>query len=97
MGRWVVVGEGGVLAADRIVCIAQARSAPIRRLVRAVGAKQVIDMTFGQSRESVVVLDSGHVVTVSMASDELVEQLEEADREREERTDCLRRRRDGTS
>jgi regulator of extracellular matrix RemA (YlzA/DUF370 family) len=77
MGRWLVVGEGGVLAADRIVVIAQARSAPIRRLAEAVGPKQMIDLTFGQSREAVVVLDSGHVAAVSLTPEELVERLQE--------------------
>jgi len=79
MGRWLVVGEGGVLAVDRIVTIAQARSAPIRRLAEAVGAKQMVDLTFGQSREAVVVLDSGHVVAVSLTPEQLVERLEKAD------------------
>jgi regulator of extracellular matrix RemA (YlzA/DUF370 family) len=79
MGRWLVVGEGGVLAVDRIVTIAQARSAPIRRLADAVGAKQMVDLTFGQSREAVVVLDSGHVVAVSQTPEQLVERLEKAD------------------
>lgn len=79
MGRWLVVGEGGVLAVDRIVTIAQARSAPIRRLAEAVGAKQMVDLTFGQSREAVVVLDSGHVVAVSLTPEELVERLEEVE------------------
>lgn len=79
MGRWLVVGEGGVLAVDRIVTIAQARSAPIRRLADAVGAKQMVDLTFGQSREAVVVLDSGHVVAVSLTPEQLVERLEKAD------------------
>ena len=79
MGRWLVLGEGGVLAVDRIVSIAQARSAPIRRLAEAVGAKQMVDLTFGQSREAVVVLDSGHVVAVSLTPEELVERLQEVE------------------
>ena len=79
MGRWLVLGEGGVLAVDRIVSLAQARSAPIRRLAEAVGAKQMVDLTFGQSREAVVVLDSGHVVAVSLTPEELVERLQEVE------------------
>lgn len=82
MGRWLTVGAGGVLAVDRIVAVAQARSAPIHRLAEAVGAKQMIDLTFGQSREAVVVLDSGHVVAVSLTPEELVERLEEVEDER---------------
>lgn len=79
MSRWIGVGEGGVLTVERIVAIAQAKSAPIRRLAEAVGPKQMIDLTFGQSREAVVVLDSGHVAAVSLTPEELVERLREAD------------------
>jgi regulator of extracellular matrix RemA (YlzA/DUF370 family) len=68
-----------MLAIDRIVAIAQAKSAPIRRLAEAVGATHMVDLTFGQSREAVVVLDSGHVVAVSMTPRELVERLQEVE------------------
>lgn len=83
MSRWVTVGDGGILAVDRIVAIAQAKSAPIRRLAEAVGMERMVDLTFGQSREAVVVLDSGHIVAVSVNPEELVERLREAGRERE--------------
>ncbi|MEA3375372.1 MAG: DUF370 domain-containing protein [Chloroflexota bacterium] len=82
MGRWLVVGDGGVLAIDRIVAVAQARSAPIHRLAEAVGVEWMVDLTFGQSREAVVVLDSGHVVAVSLTPEELVHRLREVEDER---------------
>lgn len=81
MGKWVVVGDGGILAIDRIVAVAQARSAPIRRLAEAVGVEWMVDLTFGQSREAVAVLDSGHVVAISLTPDELVERLREVEHE----------------
>ena len=79
MGRWIVVGKGGVLAADRVVAVAQASSAPIRRLAEAVGRERMVDLTFGQPRRAVVVLDSGHVAAVSLTPEALLERLEEVE------------------
>lgn len=79
MGRWIVVGKGGILAIDRVVAVARANSAPIRRLVEAVGRERVVDLTFGQPRRAVVVLDSGHVVTVSLSPEALLSRFVEAE------------------
>jgi regulator of extracellular matrix RemA (YlzA/DUF370 family) len=76
MGRWIVVGKGGILAVDRVVAVAQAKSALIRRLVEAVGRERVVDLTFGQPRRAVVVLDSGHVVAVSLTPATLLRRFE---------------------
>ena len=75
MGQWIVVGKGGILAVDRVVAVARADSAPIRRLVEAVGRERVVDLTFGQPRRAVVVLDSGHVVTVSLTPETLLKRF----------------------
>jgi regulator of extracellular matrix RemA (YlzA/DUF370 family) len=75
MGRWIVVGKGGVLAADRVVAVARADSAPIRRLVEAVGRDRVVNLTFGQPRRAIAVLDSGHAVAVSLTPLELLVRL----------------------
>ena len=77
MSRLISVGKGGVVAADRIVVVAQASSAPIRRMVEAVGRERVVDLTFGQPRRSVLVLDSGHVVAASLTPEELLRALED--------------------
>jgi regulator of extracellular matrix RemA (YlzA/DUF370 family) len=79
MRHWVVVGKGGALAVDRVVAIAQANSAPIRRLVEAVGRERFVDLTFGQPRRSVVVLDSGHVVAVSLTPEALLRRFRGAE------------------
>jgi len=72
MRQWIVVGKGGILAVDRVVAVARADSAPIRRLVEAVGRERVVDLTFGQPRRAVVVLDSGHVAAVSLTPETLL-------------------------
>ena len=77
MGWWIVVGKGGVLAVDREVAVARADSAPIRRLVEAVGRERMVDLTFGQPRRAVAVLDSGHVVAVSLPPETLLNRFRE--------------------
>ena len=74
---WILDGRGGGLAATRIVAIARADSAPVRRMVEAVGWERIIDLTFGQPRRALAILDSGHVVALSLTPEELLEQLEE--------------------
>ena len=77
MIHWIDLGKGGALVIDRIVAIARSDSAPIRRLVEAVGRERVVDLTFGRPRRTVAVLDSGHVVVISMAPQMLLERFEE--------------------
>lgn len=78
MSKWVTVGKGGILTLDRIVSVARADSAPVRRLVEAVGREREVDLTFGQPRRAVVVLDSGHIAAVSLTPGELLSKMEEA-------------------
>jgi len=80
--KWMSVGKGGVLTVDRIVAFARTSSAPIRRLVETVGRDRFVDLTLGQPRRAVVVLDSGHVVAVSLAPETLLEKLQEVQDER---------------
>jgi regulator of extracellular matrix RemA (YlzA/DUF370 family) len=78
MKHWIDVGKGGGLVADRIIALAKADSAPIRRLMAAVGAGQLIDLTFGRPCRAVAILDSGHVVTTHLAPQVLLEHIDGA-------------------
>lgn len=82
MVAWIDVGQGGAIASARIVAVARADSAPIRRLVAAVGREKLVDLTFGKPRLSVVVLDSGHVVAVSMLPSDFLALLQEVTHEK---------------
>ncbi|MBN1814842.1 MAG: DUF370 domain-containing protein [Anaerolineae bacterium] len=75
MTHWIDLGKGGALVIERIVAIARVDSAPIRRLLEAVGRSRVVDLTFGRPRRAVAVLDSGHIVIVSMAPQMLLERF----------------------
>lgn len=73
--RVIDVGRGGVIVAERVVAVGRAESAPMRRLVQAVGPERVINLTFGRLRRAVVVLDSGHVALVALPPEAIARQL----------------------
>jgi regulator of extracellular matrix RemA (YlzA/DUF370 family) len=73
--RVLEVGRGGVIVAERVVAVGRAESAPMRRLVKAVGPDRVINLTFGRPRKAVIVLDTGHVALVALPPDEIGTQL----------------------
>lgn len=75
MKSWIDVGKGGYFAADRIIALAKADSAPIRRLIAAVGAGQLVDLTFGRPCRAVAILDSGHVIMMPLAPQVVLERI----------------------
>jgi regulator of extracellular matrix RemA (YlzA/DUF370 family) len=63
----VAVGFGGIVAADRIVAVANPESAPIRRAVRRARAEgQLLDLTFGRRVRAILFMDSGHIVRIAI-------------------------------
>jgi regulator of extracellular matrix RemA (YlzA/DUF370 family) len=77
----VAVGAGGAVAAQRIVAVGQADSAPVRRALRyAAEHGLLIDLTYGRQAQAVLFMDSGHVVRIALSADELVERWGTKDR-----------------
>ena len=57
------VGYGNIVAANRIISIVGAESAPIKRIIAdAKETKKLIDASFGKKTRSVIIMDSGHVI-----------------------------------
>lgn len=77
MLRWLDVGKGGILSVSSIVAVSRIDSAPIQRLANAFADDRIIDLTYGRPRQSLVVLDSGHVAFVSMAPQMVLSRLRE--------------------
>ena len=64
--KFINVGFGNMVSAERIVVIAGPDSAPIKRLVQdARDAGRVIDVTCGRRTRSVIITDSEHVILSS--------------------------------
>ncbi|MBE2235502.1 MAG: DUF370 domain-containing protein [Anaerolinea sp.] len=70
----VSVGAGGAVAAQRVVAVGQADSAPVRRALRyAQEHGLLIDLTYGRQAQAVLFMDSGHVARIALNVEEFVE------------------------
>ncbi len=69
----IAVGFGAAVAAERIVALARADSAPVQRAMRQAADKGLlIDLTFGRQMRSVLFMDSGHVVRLALRPERLL-------------------------
>ena len=75
MARLITLGRGGALDADRILLIASARSAPIKRLLAMLDTNQIINLTYGYPRETVILLEGGIFVIVSQTIEDITQLL----------------------
>ena len=61
--KMLSLGQGNMVAVDRIVCIVSPDTAPVKRLVQdAKEEGRAIDVTGGKKTLSVIVCDSDHVI-----------------------------------
>ena len=61
--KFINIGFGNMVAADKVVTIVSPDSAPIKRLIQdAKDAGRVIDVSCGRRTRAVIVTDSEHVI-----------------------------------
>lgn len=61
--KFINVGFGNMVAADRVVALVSPESAPVKRLIsEAREGGRVIDVTCGRRTRAVIVTDSDHVI-----------------------------------
>lgn len=62
------IGFGNFVSDMRVVAILAPDSAPIKRMVSdAKGRGLLVDATYGRRTQSVLLMDSGHVILASLA------------------------------
>lgn len=77
MTELVRVGFRGMVAAGRIVAIANPSSAPIKRMLQGAGQEgMLIDLTYGRRRRAVIFLDSGHLALAAIDPEAIATRLE---------------------
>ena len=78
--KFINIGFGNMVSANRIVAIAGPDSAPIKRLVQdAKEDDRVIDVSCGRRTRAVIITDSDHVILSALASDKIAERLNGAE------------------
>ncbi len=89
--KFINIGFGNMVAADKVVAIVSPDSAPIKRLMQdAKDSGRVIDVSCGRRTRAVIITDSEHIIlsaiqtetiTNRLASDEEAPTLDETDEE----------------
>lgn len=76
--KFISIGAGNLISADRLISVVSPDSAPIRRTVQdAKENGNLIDATGGRKTRSVLFFDSGHIVLSYMEVETLSRQLSE--------------------
>ena len=75
--RFADIGGGNVAAASRVLAVASADSAPIRRMMQeARDRAMLVDCCAGKKCRSVLIIDSDHIVTSALEVAVLMKSLE---------------------
>ena len=76
--KFINIGFGNMVAAERIVAIVSPDSAPIKRLVQdAKDDGRAIDLTCGKKTKSVILTDTEHVILSALPPEKIVGRAED--------------------
>ena len=83
--KFINIGFGNMVAADRIVTIVSPDSAPVKRLVQdAKDSGRVIDVSCGRRTRSVIITDSEHVILSAIQSETIANRVDNMDMDDED-------------
>ena len=75
--KFINIGFGNMVAADKVVTIVSPDSAPIKRLIQdAKDAGRVIDVSCGRRTRAVIVTDSEHVILSAIQAETIANRLD---------------------
>lgn len=75
--KFINIGFGNMIAAERIITIVTPESAPVKRLIQdAKDAGRVIDVSCGRRTRSVIITDSEHVILSAIQSETIANRLD---------------------
>lgn len=75
--KFINIGFGNMIAADRIVTIVSPDSAPIKRLMQdAKSEGRVIDVSCGRRTRAVIITDSDHVIFSAIQAETIANRLD---------------------
>ena len=70
--KLIGIGFGSMVAAQRVLAIMDPDSAPIKRIVQeARDRSMLIDASYGRKTQSVILMDTDHVILSALAPDVL--------------------------
>ena len=83
--KFINIGFGNMVAAERMVALVSPDSAPGKRLIQdAKDSGRVIDVTCGRRTRAVVITDSEHVILSAIQTETIANRLSDEDAENED-------------
>ena len=74
--KFINIGFGNMVSADKIVAIVSPESAPIKRLIQeARDTNVLIDATYGRKTRAVIITDSDHVILSAIQPETMANRL----------------------
>ena len=78
--KFINIGFGNMVAAERVVAIVSPDSAPIKRLIQdAKDQGRTIDVSCGRRTRTVIVTDSDHVILSALRTETISNRLYDSD------------------
>lgn len=78
--KFVNIGFGNMVSADRVVALANPDSAPIKRLIQdSKDDGRAIDVTCGRRTRAVIITDSEHVILSAIQTETIANRLENSE------------------
>ncbi len=76
--KFMNIGFGNLVSAERVVALISPESSPIKRVVQEARERGcLIDASFGRKSRAVLITDSGHVILSALPPETLGGRLEE--------------------
>ena len=78
IAKFMNIGNGSVIAVNRIISILSPESAPVKRLIQDARDKGfLIDATYGKKTRTIFVMDSEHVVLSAVNNETITARMME--------------------
>ena len=75
--KFINIGFGNIISADRLIAIVAPESAPIKRIIQdARDNGKLVDATYGRRTRAVIIMDSGHVILSAVQPETVASRLD---------------------
>ena len=80
--KLINIGFGSMMSSRRILAILSPDSAPIKRVVQEAKERgMLIDASYGRKTQSVILMDTDHVILSALAAEVLLQRWEDKEEE----------------
>ena len=78
MSRYISIGYGNIVNADRVISVIATEAAPIKRMIQnAKDNGMAVDATCGRKTKAVLVMDSGHLLLSALLPQTIAKKMED--------------------